>query len=242
MSSVTTPDRDLAHLFPAFRAKLQLALAETAERTECAWQIVEGYRSNERQLWLFAQGRTRTGPVVTWMRTPKHHGAGLAADVMPSIGYAKATPRHWAILQTSYLKQGLENPAWHKGDLGHVQWPAADRATHNAALAWVRGGFKPAPTGKSPIYVYAGAHLVPDADGKFIGASVFVALRPIADALGYAIAEVKSGNAYLVDDDGDLMLPLRIDRGRGYVAVRDLEGLARVTWEPKLARVTVEDL
>ena len=42
--------------------------------------ITETWRSKERQEWLYAQGRTRPGAVVTWTLQSKHRD-GLAIDI-----------------------------------------------------------------------------------------------------------------------------------------------------------------
>lgn len=75
----------LAGLNPAFRAKF-----ERVRRDLDAWLAVhcpgryvivtEGKRSLARQLWLYAQGRTRPGKVVTWTMKSKHLD-GLAVDI-----------------------------------------------------------------------------------------------------------------------------------------------------------------
>lgn len=48
------------------------------------WRIYETYRSNRRQGWLYAQGRTRPGPRVTNVQTAEQglHHWGLAIDVV----------------------------------------------------------------------------------------------------------------------------------------------------------------
>ena len=133
-------DRDWGHLYPAFRAKLEAVLAEMHRRTGEEWILVEGYRSQARQTWLYAQGRTRPGPVVTWIEHPAWHGAGLAADVMPQKTGYKAPLSWWQTLLTVGIAHGLANPAFANGDHGHLQ--IADKDLRPAALAWVERGFK----------------------------------------------------------------------------------------------------
>jgi hypothetical protein len=137
---LTKPDNDWGHLYPMFRIQLQKVLKEVSEASGMEWTLVEGYRSHVRQLYLFAQGRTRPGKIVTWLRSPKWHGTGLAADVMPKrLGY-KAHRKYWELLRVIYRRHGLENPAWEKGDLGHIQ--LSDSKMRLEALAWVKRGFK----------------------------------------------------------------------------------------------------
>jgi hypothetical protein len=143
--SATRIDRDWEHLYPAFRSKLRTVLEETARRTGRQWLLVEGYRSQERQTWLYAQGRTRLGQIVTWMRTPRFHGSACAADVAPDNGRGQpdyqAPRRLWETLRQVYHAHGLDNPAWAKGDLGHIQ--LSDRSTVQKGAAWAKAGFPP---------------------------------------------------------------------------------------------------
>jgi peptidoglycan L-alanyl-D-glutamate endopeptidase CwlK len=144
MSDPTKVDRDPAHLFPEFRKRLAAAQKAAKALTGRDWVLVEGYRSQARQDFLYAQGRTRPGPIVTWMKSPKWHGKGLAADLAP-LQNGKAwydAPRElWKLMQDCAREHGLINPAWANGDLGHLQM-AADAATIRAAAAFVKGGFK----------------------------------------------------------------------------------------------------
>lgn len=136
-------DKNRNHLHPAFRAKLDKVIEEVSELTAHPWVIVEGFRSQDRQDWLYAQGRSRPGPVVTWIKSPRWHGVGLAADLAPTKGGQVwyACPRtFWEILRKVYQKWGLGNPAWSKGDLGHVQ--SLDKGFQAKAKAWVERGFK----------------------------------------------------------------------------------------------------
>ena len=43
--------------------------------------VFETKRSLDRQLWLYAQGRTRKGPKITWTLTSKHI-TGKAVDII----------------------------------------------------------------------------------------------------------------------------------------------------------------
>ena len=76
-------DRDLTKLDPAFRRKLEAVIKDLAEHGLKLF-VTEGFRSLERQQWLYAQGRTRTGPLVTNCDGILHQSAhqfGWAADV-----------------------------------------------------------------------------------------------------------------------------------------------------------------
>lgn len=51
------------------------------------FMVLEGVRTKARQLELYAQGRTRPGPVVTWVKVSNHFaqadGYGRAVDLVP---------------------------------------------------------------------------------------------------------------------------------------------------------------
>ncbi len=140
----TTIDRDWEHLYLEFRKRLRLVFAEAEIATGHPWVIGEGFRSQERQTMLYNQGRTTPGDIVTWMRHPTHHGAGLAADCYPAKADGK-TPDYDAPhsafekFRAIYQKHGLGNGAWEKGDLGHVE--LIDPAIQAKAEAWVKAGF-----------------------------------------------------------------------------------------------------
>ena len=132
-------DNRLDHLYPEFRAKLLVVLTETSNALGAEWEVVEGFRSQARQDWLYARGRTRPGPVVTWQKMTRWHGAGLAADCVPKVLGYHAPRSDFEMFRHVYQSHGLENPAWVKGDLGHVQ--LTDETIRTQALAWIRGGF-----------------------------------------------------------------------------------------------------
>lgn len=57
------------------------------ELTTVDFMVLEGVRTPQRQRELYAQGRTRPGPVVTWTLTSNHFvkadGFGHAVDLCP---------------------------------------------------------------------------------------------------------------------------------------------------------------
>ncbi len=53
--------------------------------------VIEGVRSQARQLEMFAQGRTKPGPIVTWLKVSNHmvhpdNGFGHAVDMAHVAG------------------------------------------------------------------------------------------------------------------------------------------------------------
>jgi len=45
--------------------------------------VIEGLRTQARQDELWAQGRTKPGPIVTWTNDASSHGSGRAVDLCP---------------------------------------------------------------------------------------------------------------------------------------------------------------
>lgn len=241
--SIKTVDNNLLHLWPPFREKLMRVLEETSEKTGQAWFMAEGYRSPERQLYLWAQGRTRPGPIITWMKTPKRHGAGIAADCYPRVKNLNAAPMSWfRTYREIYQRHGLANGAWGKGDLGHVE--LLDEAQRQKALVWVRAGF---PSGEalsthSAVRVYVNGHEVEDAQATLREGRVWLALRPVADALEWTIADVQGGKALLVDDEQELEIPVDVAQGRGFVQARSLEPiLTKLQWVDSTKKLFIVD-
>jgi hypothetical protein len=90
-------DRDPTHLVPAFRTRLETAL-RVLESAGSPFKFVEGFRTVERQQWLFGSGRSgvpfgRLGPIVTKVdgvtKRSNHQGdgspgSGRAADCYPT--------------------------------------------------------------------------------------------------------------------------------------------------------------
>ena len=82
--------KDLEGLKPEFRLKLTAALADVnrwcaKHHPEYRFVVVETVRTQERQDWLYASGRTRPGPIVTKVHESKHT-KGVAADCVPMKG------------------------------------------------------------------------------------------------------------------------------------------------------------
>ena len=76
---VTTPDRDLRKLKKPIRQACSAFLKETKKKWLHVF-VTEAKRSIERQRYLYAQGRTRPGKVVTWTLHSRHI-VGEAFDI-----------------------------------------------------------------------------------------------------------------------------------------------------------------
>lgn len=71
MSNITQACRDISELTPLAQKACNLFLSSCAEKglKVC---ITETYRSQDRQNWLYTQGRTRNGNIVTWTKNSRH--------------------------------------------------------------------------------------------------------------------------------------------------------------------------
>lgn len=67
--------------------KLVAIVERAIELTPQDFMVLEGVRTPERQKELYAQGRTKSGPKVTWTLTSNHFkqsdGFGHAVDLVP---------------------------------------------------------------------------------------------------------------------------------------------------------------
>src|SRR6185369_5614830 len=161
VAGIKSADADLDHLYPPFKEKIIRALDQTHLKTGVPWRVYEGYRSQARQDWLWASGRTRPGKVVTWTRKTSHHGAAIAVDAYPTAGITTIGIEGYRVYRECYLAEGLDNPAWTKSDLGHCQ--LSDLVIRQKALAWVRAGFRDPTLPPPDIKVLIDGELIPDA-------------------------------------------------------------------------------
>ncbi|MFC9538673.1 M15 family metallopeptidase [Lysinibacillus sp. NPDC056959] len=79
-TSVTTTCRDLSKLLITAQTACRLLFQECFKAGIKNIFITETYRSQERQKYLYAQGRTRPGQIVTWTLS-SNHSSRLAWDV-----------------------------------------------------------------------------------------------------------------------------------------------------------------
>ena len=247
--SIDTPDGQWEHLFPEFRNRLHGLFAEAAGQG-LLLHMVEGFRSQDRQSWLYGQGRPgeayyHPGPIVTDQRITKWHGAGLAADCYPIRGGSVSfdfTASELHIFRSAMPKFGLRPTAF-PGDYGHTQLDTGE-ATRQRALAWVRAGFHDPHPAVMPVAVLvngkevvsAGAYM--DAAGQAVGW-----LRPIADALGAEIAAVAGTVATLAHSGAEQSIPGQLEGGRLFVPLMELQRLpgVRGQWDSAAHRFLLTD-
>jgi hypothetical protein len=121
-------ERRLRQLHPALAAAVRDVIATLAVQGIVV-EVVQGLRTFAEQDALFAQGRTKPGPVVTQARGGEsNHNYGLAADLCP---FANGKPDWsapisvWATIGMAANARGLEwGGDWKKFlDKPHVQLP-----------------------------------------------------------------------------------------------------------------------
>lgn len=95
---------------------------EECKRRNYQFEIREAYRTQERQRYLYQQGRTRPGNIVTWT-LKSWHTLRLAIDVYPinctydQLAYVAAHfgithPLHFDKPHFEFTHVGLENPVF----------------------------------------------------------------------------------------------------------------------------------
>lgn len=124
----STPVRSLESLNPELRARLERVMQRMRNEYGHDVAIVETVRSQERQDWLYEQGRTRPGAIVTWTHNSAHT-RGSAADVIidgkwdNAIGYAR--------LQRIAREEGLHTLGMK--DPGHLELTASSAQSASAS-------------------------------------------------------------------------------------------------------------
>ncbi len=123
---VDSANSDVDALNPDFRAKLGRVVTRMHDEYGKDVQLVEGFRTQSRQDFLYDQGRTSPGDVVTWTKSSKHT-LGLAADVTINGSYADAAG--FQQLAQVAAQEGLRTLG--PKDPGHIEMP-----TRGGAAAW----------------------------------------------------------------------------------------------------------
>lgn len=143
------PDRNLDHLFPDFRLKVQAIVSElnrfcSLHKPGFNAVLIEGFRTTARQQELYAQGRTTSGPKVTEKNgttNPSNHQSCLAADIAPVDVHGNADwedGKFFGYLAHLAHAYGLVSGAdWVSfKDLDHCEWPTSDHGTYAEARLW----------------------------------------------------------------------------------------------------------
>jgi hypothetical protein len=120
--SPTVVVSDLEGLNAEFRARLDRVIARMETEHGHRVEVVETVRDQARQDHLYAQGRSRPGPVVTWTRS-SNHTEGRAADLLVDGTYDN--PLAMVRLARIAREEGLRTLG--ARDPGHVELPSGVR-------------------------------------------------------------------------------------------------------------------
>ncbi len=123
--------RDLGALQPAFRAKVERVISRMKEEYGHNVTVTETYRSQSRQDQLLQQGRTTSGPIVTWT-SHSLHTQGRAADLQ--VDGKWNNPEGFQHLQEIASQEGLSTLG--PRDPGHIEM-REDSLTTIASMAQI---------------------------------------------------------------------------------------------------------
>ncbi|MBL0173466.1 MAG: M15 family metallopeptidase [Gemmatimonadaceae bacterium] len=146
-ADVTTPVREIDALAPELRQKLARVIERMKNEYGHDVDVVETARSQERQDFLYEQGRTRPGAVVTWTRDSAHT-RGDAVDVMVDGKWNNADG--FARLQRIAREEGLRTLGVR--DPGHLE--IASRMNEGSAV----GSVTRRETTATPLVATAAMH------------------------------------------------------------------------------------
>lgn len=83
MSDITKACRDIKELSPLAQIACNLFMDE-CKKVGLSVCITETYRAGDRQEWLYKQGRTRAGNIVTWTLNSRHTSR-MAWDICKNV-------------------------------------------------------------------------------------------------------------------------------------------------------------
>lgn len=142
-------NKSLSALYPAMKQKAEAIAADMTvwiakHRPGCKFAITETFRSRERQMSLYAQGRTTPGQIVTQKNgttNPSNHQTALAFDaakVLPSGALDWNDEEFWQYYGHCVRAHGLTwGGDWKSPvDKPHAEWPTTDKTTYQKASVW----------------------------------------------------------------------------------------------------------
>lgn len=129
-------------LAPLFAKALERGVADCRNRGLRVY-VFETWRSDERQKWLYAQGRTRPGDIVTNARNAMSgwHFFGLAADIIHETKLWDVRDSWWEEVAQVMKLHGLDwGGDWTHPDRPHFQWGTLKPSPSSRARALYRSG------------------------------------------------------------------------------------------------------
>lgn len=143
VTPVAQANRDTRYLHPLFAESLAVLL-ESCHEAKLAIYMFEGRRSFRRQQYLYEQGRTRKGAIVTNAQPGlSMHQWGLAADNVFVKPFDKTTQWTWTgdfaqygeIVKEQFYKELVWAGTWQKfKEFPHVQWKTGYKETQLKAV------------------------------------------------------------------------------------------------------------
>ena len=134
--NILKANRDWELLAPFFAQKLRVAIAE-CQAEGYPVELFEGYRSGERQEWLYESGRTRDGKIITYARAGESdHNIGIAADCVFKINGSWTWEGDFDRVEQIMLKHGLKSL---KFERCHFFWPKGISTKRAHKIAQERG-------------------------------------------------------------------------------------------------------
>ena len=173
MTNETKVCRDIGALSPVAQKACRAFLRE-CEKEGLPVLITETYRSQARQDYLYAQGRTRAGKVVTWTRNSRHTGR-MAWDICKNVKgqeYSDAT---------FFAKCG--KIAKRLGITWGGTWDTPDQPHFEVTKDW-KGKEENEVVEKCKIIIDGREHTV---DRILKDGTNYIKIRDVADAIGYDV-------------------------------------------------------
>lgn len=173
MTNETKVCRDINALSPVAQKACRAFLA-ACEKEGLPVLITETYRSQARQDYLYAQGRTRAGKVVTWTRNSRHTGR-MAWDVCKNVkGQEYADAKFFAACGKIAKQLGI---TW------GGTWDTPDQPHFEVTKDW-KGKEDEEVVEKCKIIIDGREHTV---DRILKDGINYIKIRDVADAIGYDV-------------------------------------------------------
>lgn len=199
MPSNHSRDTNLDHLHPAVRDACSKILADLAAAS-LPFELFEAFRTPERQAFLYAQGRTTPGPIVTKARPwGSYHQYGLAIDLVLKLNgqwswsTSGAHKQSWDRMNAIGQQHGLEPLSWEKphlqlagldiDDLKGGDFPTGGDATWAENLEAAIAGWSGSPAAPPPPE--DAPHRPAIVEGSSEGSLLVVSDLPAIDAQGW---------------------------------------------------------